>query len=350
MPQQRTPASSGSRPAKSIDVTFDLETAVDLADYFIARNKPDNALRTLHAVAQLDPHNDALRAKYAALVYRCRQDQFTFGTVERSRFLLQVIGFDCLSAALVEAYFDNLRAVLQSRHPAATRGTLGLGLGPGRCGSTTLADMVRRSGSCCATHENPTLVHWSPKIEQLAFHKKRFSLLLDYFPVVFDAAHWWLNPVEDLLQAFPDLRLVALMRDPDGCAESFLRVKGVGPGSINHWADHDGRYWKPALWDTLYPSYDVTDFAAAPPDFEDPNAVRRLQFDMVRRYAADYNAALLAWKEALEDKLLVVPTDSLSDRECQRKIYDFIGIEGEFFEAVRNRGTTDDDRDQALKF
>jgi hypothetical protein len=261
-----------------------------------------------------------------------------------------VIGFDCHSPPLEEAYFDNLRAVLRSRSPGAARGSLVLGLGPGRYGSTTLADMIRRSDSGCATHENPPLVHWSPTDEQLAFHKKRFALLLDYFPVVFDAAHWWLNAVEHLLPSFPDLKLIALLRDPGACANSFLKVKGAGPGAINHWADHDGNFWKPALWDTLYPSYDQSDFAAAPPDFEDREAVRRLQFEMVRTYAADYNAAMMAWKEALEDRVLVVPTDSLSDRECQQRIYDFVGIEGGHVESVRNRGTTDDGKNQDLRF
>lgn len=350
MPQQRTPRPPGSRPEKSIEVTLDLATALDLADYFTARDKPESALKTLHAVAQLNPHDRAVREKFAGLLYRCREGQFAVGTLERSRFLLHVIGFDCRLPEIEEAYFDNLRAVLRSRPPAAARGAQVLGLGPGRCGSTTLAEMVGQSDDCCATHENPPLVHWSPQAEQVAFHKKRFALLLDHFSVVFDAAHWWLNAAEEVRQAFPDLKIVALMRDPEACARSFLKVKGVGPGSLNHWTDHDGRYWKPALWDSLYPSYEASEFAAAPPDFADAEAVGRLQFEMVRRYAADYNAAVRTWQEALEDQVLAVPTDQLSDPACQQRIYRFIGVEGRPFAAVRNRGTLNDGSDQALKF
>lgn len=350
LPQDRPPAQPGSRPQKSIDVTLDLATAVDLADYFLARDKPASALKTLHAVAQLDPHNDALRAKYAALLFRCREREFPFGTVDRSRFLLHVIGFDCLSPALEEAYFDNLEAVLRARPRSGTKGALVLGLGPGRCGSTALTVVAGRAAACCATHENPPLVHWSPKTEQLAFHERRFALLLEYFPVVFDAAHWWLNAVEALLTPFPDLKLIALRRDPAACAESFLKVKGSGPGAINHWADHDGSFWKPALWDTLYPSRRVAEFAATPPDFADPEQVRRLQLDMVQAYAADYNDAMTAWQETLADRVLAVPTDSLSDRDCQRRIYDFLGVEGRTGAATHNRGTTEDGTALALKF
>jgi len=350
LPQQRISRPSGASPEKSIDVTLDLATALDLADYLVARNKPDAALKTLHAVAQLTPHDTALREKFASLLFRCREGQFAVGTVERSRFLLHVIGFDCHLPAIEAAYLDNLRAVLQSRPPAASRGALVLGLGPGRCGSTTLAEMLGQSERCCATHENPPLVHWEPRAEQLAFHMERFQLLLDHFPVVFDAAHWWLNAMEATLGAFPDLKAVALMRDPDACARSFLAVKGTGPGAINHWADHDGRYWKPALWDSLYPSYEASEFAEAPSDFADAEAVGRLQFEMVRRYAADYNAALRVWQEALEDKVLVVPTDLLSEPACQQRIYRFVGIEGAPYGAVRNRGTLDDGSAQALKY
>lgn len=348
--QDRPAAPPGSHPRQSIDVTLDLATAVDLADYFVARGKPASALKTLHAVAQLDPRDDALRAKYAALLFRCREREFPFGTVDRSRFLLHVIGFDCLSPDLEEAYFDNLEAVLGARPRSAAKGALVLGLGPGRCGSTALTVVAGRAAGCCATHENPPLVHWSPKPEQLAFHERRFALLLDYFPVVFDAAHWWLNAVEALLTPFPDLKLIALRRDPGACAESFLKVKGSGPGAINHWADHDGRYWKPALWDALYPSRRVAEFAATPPDFADPEAVRRLQFDMVRAYAADYNDAMSAWQETLADRVLAVPTESLSDSACQRRIYQFLGLEGRTGAADHNRGTTEDGTALALKF
>lgn len=73
MPQKRTPRPSESRPEKSIDVSFDLATALDLADYFIARDTPESALKTLHAVAQQTPHDTAVREKFAALLYRCRE-------------------------------------------------------------------------------------------------------------------------------------------------------------------------------------------------------------------------------------------------------------------------------------
>jgi hypothetical protein len=153
-----------------------------------------------------------------------------------------------------------------------------------------------------------------------------------------------------LRQPFPEVRLVALVRDPDDCAASFLKVKGVGPGSIIHWTEHDGLFWKPAVWDRLYPSYDVSDFASTPADFQNEEAVRKLRLELVRKYVSDYNAAIMALNGSMEDRLLVVPMEDLSGQLVQDRIYDFIGVEGAFFEEVRNRGTTDDGMIQALRF
>ena len=109
--RQGTTAPSEPAPKKSLNVSLDLETAVDLADYFVARNKPENALQTLHAVVRLDPYNASRRRKFAELLFTTREKQYPVGTVERSRFLLQVLGFDCLSETIEKAYFENLKAV-----------------------------------------------------------------------------------------------------------------------------------------------------------------------------------------------------------------------------------------------
>jgi hypothetical protein len=321
-----------------------------LADYFIERNKLSNALKTLHAVVNLDPYNDVIRRKFTDLLFRCKQSQFVVGTAERSRFLLNVMGFDGWSDEIEQAYFDNLKVLLRSKCPSLVRGVLVLGFGAGRCGSTSLTEMVKRTERCCATHENPPFVHWDPESQQIAFHKKRFNILLDCFPVVFDSAHWWLNAFCDVRQSFQDVRFIALVRDPGDCAASFLKVKGVGPGSINHWTKHDGLFWKPAVWDRLYPSYDVNDFSVAPIDFQNEEAVRTLQIEMVKKYVSDYNAAIMALKNSLEDQLLVVRTEDLSDKQVQDRIYKFIGVKGAFFQEVRNQGTTEDGISQALRF
>ena len=348
--RQGTTAPPESAPRKSVNVSLDLETAADLADYFLARNKPENALQTLHAVVRLDPYDASRRRKFAELLFTLRERQYPLGSLERSRFLLQVVGFDGWSETVEEAYFENLKAVLDRMPRGETRGSLVLGLGPGRCGSTTLAAMLRQAKRCCATHENPPLVHWAPKRNQLAFHEKRFDLLLDRFAVVFDSAHWWLNAADDLRRSFPDVKLIGLQREPESCTESFLKLKGAGAGSINHWVKHDGLFWKQALWDALYPDYDPNQILQRPLDFEDPAAVRDLQMKLIRCYVEAYHVALEALEERFGENLLIVRTENLSDRQCQREIADFIGIDDVGSGAVYNRDTTEDGMDQALRF
>ena len=55
--------SEGAKGPKTVDVKLDLATAAELADFFAARGKPDNALQTYAAVLKLDPHIDDVRRR-----------------------------------------------------------------------------------------------------------------------------------------------------------------------------------------------------------------------------------------------------------------------------------------------
>jgi hypothetical protein len=199
----------------------------------------------------------------------------------------------------------------------------------------------------CATHENPALLTWQPEPGQIAFHERRFARLLTAAPLVFDAAHWWLNGAEAMVARFPETTLIGLVRDAAACARSFLAIKGLGRGSINHWIDHDGSFWKSALWDHMYPSYEVD-----LPPVKDPDSAEMvaLQSRLVRRYVDDYNAALRRLAGRLGARMLLVPTERLSDRRTQDEIQAFVGLRLPYFEQPANRGTVKDGMNTALRF
>ena len=47
-----------------------------------------------------------------------------------------------------------------------------------------------------------------------------------------------------------------MQRDKEQTVSSFLKIKGYGiKGSLNHWTDHDGKYWRKNIWDKTYPKY-----------------------------------------------------------------------------------------------
>src|SRR3984957_13188576 len=68
---------------------------------------------------------------------------------------------------LAAEYFFNLE-ILLSKHPRLEKpGQLVIGLGPGRCGSTSLAAMLGTVPNSCCTHETPPQIFWKPRSEQV---------------------------------------------------------------------------------------------------------------------------------------------------------------------------------------
>lgn len=342
--------SEKAKRTKAVDVKLDLETAADLADFFVARGKPQQALQTYAAVLKLDPHLEAVRRRYAELLFRINDAQSALGTIERGRMLLSLMGLDVLTDDIESAYFGNLGRLLNGRERRATPGTLVLGLGSGRCGSTSLARALAGAEGVCATHENPPMVPWRPTSEQLGAHCKRFRLLLAHFEVVFDSAHWWLNAVDHMAGEFDRMKLIALMRDPDACARSFLERKGTGRNAINHWVDHDGTFWKSALWDRFYPSYEPGRFGLGEPEGVSQAELPSRQHALVKTYVEDYNEGLTRAKDRFGERLLLLRTEELSEPEAQDRVKAFLGMESLNLQEVSNRGSLKDGDSQELRF
>lgn len=338
------------RPARTVDVRLDPATAVDLAEYFLARNKGAQALQTLRAVLSAAPHHEAAKRRFAELHLALAERQFPPGSERRGQLLLGLMGFDILNEAVEKAYLEDLEARLAGLERLKAPGALVLGLGSGRSGSTSLAALLAGAEAARATHENPPLVHWTPAPAQLRLHQKRFALLLERHPLVFDAAHWWLNAAGPMIEAFETVKLIALEREPEACARSFLKVKGVGRDSFNHWLDHDGSFWRPAVWDRLYPSYDPARFGLEAPQSASPEELAERQLRLVTAYVEDYNQALARLAETLGDKLLLLRTEALGERQAQDRILDFLGVKAPYLDAALNRGATADGDSQALKF
>ncbi len=342
--------SDDAKRTKAVEVKLDPETAADLADFLVARGKTRQALQTYSAVLSLDPHVEAVRRRYAELLLRANDARAPPGTVERGGMLLSLMAMDVVTDAIEAAYFENLERLLNGHDHRAAPGALVLGLGSGRCGSTSLARALAGVANVCATHENPPMLHWSPTADQLRVHGRRFRMLLDRFGLVFDSAHWWLNAADRMTEEFGDVKMIGLVRDPDACARSFLEIKATGRNSINHWLDHDGTFWKPALWDRFYPSYEPDRFGLGEPDAVDPAELASRQHRLVRTYVEDYNEGLARLKDRVGERLLIVRTEELSERRMQDRIQDFLGIAALNLQDALNRGTTKDGDSPDLRY
>jgi hypothetical protein len=211
-----------------------------------------------------------------------------------------------------------------------------IGVGAGRNGSTSLAEMLSTiEGSCC-THENPPLMCWTPHPEEVRFHLERLQRLSGYFPLVVDVAHWWLNAIPKLFSCFSDALVIGITRNAESCACSFFKIKGAGIGSCNHWVPFGNGIWSAERWDPTYPTYPVPDRAC-----EDPDGAK---LELVMRYVREYNAAVQAFAIRWPTKFMALKTEDLNDPTAQRALYDFVGAAGAISAVRLNVGTTKDGR------
>jgi hypothetical protein len=279
-----------------------------------------------------DPYDlAASRARAQELFERLEREQ-PLGTIARSRLLLEIIGNTYPTPVLENAYFVNLELAFRGRKKMASCGKLVIGLGSGRSGSTTLTALLASVAGACCTHENPPLIYWKPSQAQIEFHIRRFRFLSDYYSLVSDVSHWWLNPLETVFAHFPDCKAIGLIRDPTDCAKSFMRIKGYGFGSINHWACPGSGSWFANHWDPTYPSYDVPSASA--------NQLDHVKLGMITRYVREYNDELAAITQRLPTRVLLQRTEELGGLAARERISQFLGVECRKIEIklnVRNR-------------
>lgn len=262
-------------------------------------------------------------------VYRRQLEGQEMSSRERLTFLVQLLQFGVIEPWIWREYFELLEPTLAARRvERAERGQLVIGLGTGRSGSTSLARLLARAEGASMTHENPPILYWPPTTEQLDFHLRRFEVLSRYYPLVGDVAHWWLNGLEPLRTAFPEVCLLGVRRDTAATIESFERIKGRGRGAINHWQDHDGSYWVRNIWDPCYPSAEV--------DVQEGGheAGRRLA---LRQYIEDYNERMQR-----DSAIWLFSLEELNDPRIVARLNDRLGTRMDYEKIEANKGGIQD--------
>jgi hypothetical protein len=317
------------------------EAAVQRAAAHIQRGELREAADIWWRICSDNPYDILARFNFGDLYFDSQQAVFAPGSVDRSRFILRTIGMSYPTPKLTAEYFSNVTQLLQSRPRLEAAGTIVLGTGPGRCGSTSLTGAFVAVEGACSTHENPPHVFWKPYEEQVRFHIERFRLLSQYYSVVFDAAHWWLNLLDRMFEEFPTAKAIGLVRDVQPCVRSFMKIKGSGRGSMNHWVAPGNGIWAASPFDASFPSY-----AAPQSSLSDPDAAKAAQ---IERYVREYNAALEQAARQKPDRILLVRTEELSRPETFERIGQFVGVTLPATSEVLNAGgTADSDKHDVL--
>lgn len=310
------------------------ESAIRFAETLEREGNTEGAAKVWWNLCAKDPYDRQPREKFADLMFADNEPLMPRSGLERTRTILRMMGMAFPTPKLASAYFESLNDLLQPMPKLEQPGTVVLGIGSGRCGSTTLAYAMARTPHVCGTHENPPMLYWEPLEEQLGFHIERFRILSQYFSVVFDAAYWWLNSRERIFDEFPDAKVIALCRETPSCVESFMARKGSGKGSLNHWAPRGNTIWATSPGDPSLPSYEIADSLLA-----DPDAAKRA---MLTRYVTEYNEALDRLAVADPQRVIVVHTEDLNDAKTYGRISDFLGIEVQMPDAALNVGASKD--------
>lgn len=128
-----------------------------------------------------------------------------------------------------------------------------IGLGTGRCGTTSLSHVLNHIAGCQITHESAAIrVHMDWAFNENAAKRALRELESRNCMVAGDVAFYYLPYVEWMAHQRPDATFVCLKRDRQETVESYFRKTG----SRDHWS----RLCSMGdPWDRLYPKFDTYD-------------------------------------------------------------------------------------------
>jgi hypothetical protein len=288
-----------------------------------------------------NPYDRSAREEVGEQLFREFGESEPLGTIERSRLLLKIMEDGFPTEAISTSYFHNLNELLRNKNKRAVPGQIVIGLGTGRCGSTSLASLLSTVGDSCATHENPPQIFWVPFPEQVRFHVDRLRVLREYFALIADVSHWWLNVTGDLVSAFPGIKMIGLYRNEQDCVRSFMRIKRYGSHSWNHWVTPGHGIWATHSWDPCYPTYSM------PAARSNLDAIKG---GMISRYVSEYNMRLHQLAKQFSKNIHLVKTEALNLSDTQARVFEFVGIAGRISKHTLNYRSVNDGTDEKCRF
>src|SRR2546423_307998 len=129
-----------------------------------------------------------------------------------------------------------------------------LGIGSGRCGTRSLANLLNRQPGTQVTHEEPPRLPWRIPHDRAMTHR-----LAQIEPIVGDVASYFLPYVQQAIEYSPGIRIVCLKRPREEVIDSFCRwLDKVHPLPTNHWAARPALGWHhEPIWTRIFPQYDL---------------------------------------------------------------------------------------------
>lgn len=126
-----------------------------------------------------------------------------------------------------------------------------VGTGTGRCGTTSLANLLKTQG-ICTFQEAGSPIGWHEKnpVKALEIRRETLNKLCPNSPYICDVAHYLLNHVPTLVEHF-NAKVIILERDRSAMINSWINwTKKFIPGT-NRWMEAG----KPDEWDFCFPTF-----------------------------------------------------------------------------------------------
>jgi hypothetical protein len=185
-------------------------------------------------------------------------------------------------------------------------------LGPGRCGLTSVTELLNRQPSTKLTQDDPPLLPWKSRgksgliSERFArFRRDRSAEMIG------DTAAFYLPYVEEAVSADPGVRVVGLRRPREEIVASFcgfLDRWNLYP--TNHWSIDPGiGFHHDPLWTQTFPQYENVD-----------------RLTGLRRYCDEYYSHLESLTAKYPENVRVFDMHQVLNTENgQRQLLDFLG-------------------------
>jgi hypothetical protein len=258
--------------------------------------------------------------------------------------LLLALRFGSVPEVAFSGFFSLYETFLKQRYQELKdSGKVVFVVGTGRNGSTSIAEALKKLPNSLVTHERPPIVFWKDAERQLSFHLRFIELSQKYFRFVVDAAHWWLPHIRYLKKILGDFDVIFLHRNVTDTVESFIRIKGAGRNSINHWTDHHGDYWTKHYWDKCYP--DVVTFSeigSCRSDF----CMGMAKQVCIAKYVELYNDEAQRYVE--NEQGISLALETLFANESGERVFEFFDCEFDWRPMHLNKGGVQDLQQQAI--
>lgn len=187
-----------------------------------------------------------------------------------------------------------------------------LGIGTGRCGTLSLAELLNNQPSSHVTHEVRPLLPWSSTNREGLVAERINRFRQRQCQLVGDVGSFYLPYVEQFVSLVPDIRIICLRRDCAEVVRSFSEWSDHAHGApADHWSDspQPGLTFDP-VWSTIFPKYPVNS-----------------REEGIRQYWHDYHRQVEILVRKYPSNIRVFEMeDALNTEAGQREMLSFVGV------------------------